>query len=103
MDYGNALCAVLRAKGIPAKFTRTVNHSKVHLFIDRQWYEADVLRLVGYKDGKTIDSTEEKALQPVTEEKRYLNGIAKANGGYAEGLDSHDIGIRSLKDFNRFG
>ena len=105
LDYTVALCAALRAKGIPAKFIRFRTHALVHFFLDGKWFEADpmaVLALrVAAKHALHI-STVPVPIKLVDEERLKQFEEAKAQHAYAEGLDAWDIGIKSFADFTKY-
>lgn len=103
IDYNVALCAVLRAKGIPAKFTRRQDHSETHFLLNGTWYRADIVhqREVDRQGGMDPDS-QLKPVMPLPDALRRLNEMMRSSGQYAEGLDAWDIGIRTWKDFGKY-
>lgn len=85
VDYATVLCAVLRAKGIPAFFGRLFSNHSVTLFrMGNEWYRAD----------PTPERVQEGfhlvQVNPKTEFKHYL----------AIGSSARDIGLRSIDDFD---
>ncbi len=92
VDYCTALVALLRARQIPSVFVRRGNHSVVHFFCKGLWYKADPL----------FD-----ALGPLTVNElaalRRQRARSLENRNMGEGLDSFEVGVRSLDDFFRFG
>ena len=98
IDYNVALCAVLRAKGIPAKFTRAEDHATTHFKVDGMWYIADVLAKVTNR----VKTDKEPETLPITQEKLEDIEYLKGRGKYAEGLDAWDIGIKSLQDYHKY-
>ncbi len=103
IDYNLALCAVLRAKGIPAKFTRRADHSETHFFLDGIWHSADpILQRVADRQGGLDPDSPMKPVMPLSDPIRRLNEMMRSKGKYAEGLDAWDIGIRTWKDFKRY-
>ncbi|MBN1940676.1 MAG: transglutaminase domain-containing protein [Candidatus Diapherotrites archaeon] len=91
IDYCNALCAILRAKGIPAMFVREMNHSVVHFFTGKTWMRADPT----YGTAGIIGEAKSAWIKKQKKKK-------KGKRHYAEGFDSHDIGIFSLNDFAKY-
>ena len=110
VDYNVALCAVLRAKGIPAKFTREKLHSTTLFFLNGKWYEADPANSLTrqlaealIRRGRKIDLSKIPGL--ITEipgSRQRLMNYEKQFGQFAEGLDAWDIGIRSLRNFAKY-
>jgi hypothetical protein len=98
VDYNLALCATLRARGIPAKFVRLDVHSVTHYYMDKGWHEANILD--GFEGGLKKPRT--PSVKPVDATLGRYCARMKAKGAYAEGLDAWDIGIRSLRDFERY-
>jgi hypothetical protein len=109
IDYSAATCAVLRAKGIPAKFIRIADHALVHFYIEGKWHEASVINVRRGSDRRRQhddpqSSTRITSLREVDETRRRLYEHAKEQGEYGEGLDAWDprIGILSINDFKKF-
>lgn len=92
LDVSLALAAVCRAKGIPAKFCRILNHSAVVFFNGEKWLKADI-----HEGGRILEFSE-KNLDWIERQKKKPLGKRL----YAEGLDAWDIGIHSLKDFLKY-
>ncbi|MBT4192547.1 MAG: transglutaminase domain-containing protein [Candidatus Diapherotrites archaeon] len=106
VDYHVALCAVLRAKGIQARFVRKGNHSIVHFFLYGRWYEADVNRGVSLRKAIAFRSRHRSATIEIREPIRRLESDEikkhKQDGNYKHGLDAWDIGIKSIRDYDRY-
>ena len=110
IDYNIVLCAVLRARGIPAKFTREGVHSRTHFFAGGKWYEADpTIALTRHiaelrmRRGKPVNGADlPHYISEISPERRAELDRKKAVGTFAEGLDAWDIGILSLKDFSKY-
>jgi len=100
VDYNLVICAVLRAKGIPAKFIREGEHSLTHFYLNGSWFEADPMTVVAHR--RPTGPVFGPSITRVTGAR--LEGIKKARelGAWGEGLDAHDIGIYSILDFKRF-
>jgi hypothetical protein len=91
VDYSNVLATVLRAKGIPCKFVRIVDHSVVHFEMEGKQYVADC--------------TKQNARQRVRRNSGKLletNKIFKEQKQLSEGLDSNDVGLHSIDDFYKY-
>jgi transglutaminase-like putative cysteine protease len=111
VDYNLVLCAVLRAKGIPAKFVRHYNHSYTLFHLNDKWCKADPLegyiKLEKLRRSYGADAeltTEESPLYLMDKVQMANLKRAKRLGVYAEGLDPHDprIGLYSIRDFNKY-
>ncbi len=110
IDYNVVLCAVLRAKGIPAKFTRESLHSATLFFLNGRWYKADpTVYLTRYaaelhiRRGNNVDLSKIPGpVEEVPEHRLWLMEQAKQLGHFAEGLDAWDIGIFSLRSFDKY-
>lgn len=110
VDYNVALCAVLRAKGIPAKFTRHGIHSTTMFFLNGKWFEADPLieltRRIARNLRTVAGHSDPKKIPPLIRivpdgTFRQIEQVKKA-GLFAEGLDAWDVGITSLSDFTKY-
>lgn len=105
LDYSTALCAALRAKKIPAKFSRFRTHAFVQFFLDGKWFESDTLAVlalrIAAKHALHI-STTPVPIKLVGEERLKQIEEARAQHAYAEGLDAWSIGIRSFADFTKY-
>jgi|GEM_PF-2280822 len=106
IDVNVALCAVLRAKGIPAKFVRGRAHSTTHFKVGDEWMVADPLDARTYKmnvrNGTADPDNPHPGVYRMDAERKEFIGILKKKGEYAEGLDAWDLGIRGLKDYWRY-
>ncbi len=110
VDYNVALCVVLRAKKIPAKFTREGIHSTTLFFLDGKWFEADPLteltRRVARSRGAAALHIDPKKIPPLitpVSEARFREiEEKKQSDAFAEGLDAWDIGITSLSKFGKY-
>lgn len=92
VDYSVALAALLRARQIPAIFVRRGNHSTVRFFSGAKWFEADALaNTINELTPNQLASIRRQRVRPPSER------------SMGEGLDPHDIGIRSIADFYKFG
>lgn len=91
IDQCLVLCAVLRAKGIPAVFVREGDHSRVHFFTGEKWMLADTIH-------NTVRDFESGDFERIQRRKNVLSGKIY----YAEGLDAWGIGIKSLDDFAKY-
>jgi len=101
-DFNIVLCAILRAKGIPAKFVRALTNTYTHFYLDGKWFEVNqalaLARIVNRR--KKL-----KAAEPIkeigTKRAREIE-VMKRQGNCAEGLDAWDIGVKSFSDFNNY-
>lgn len=91
LDYANVLVAVLRARGIPAKFARIHAHSVAVVRLGNRWYEAGLNARTNKPEMNIIDWK-----LAIRRRKQALEGA------YKTGLDSHDIGILSWRDFHKY-
>ncbi len=110
VDYNVALCAMLRAKRIPAKFVREGIHSMTHFYVEGKWYEADptsgLARIIAERlaiRGKIIAASKLNFLiKPIGPGRMHSIQMGKKLGTFAEGLDAWSIGIRSLENFDKY-
>jgi len=110
IDYNLALCAVLRAKGIPAKFTREGIHSTTHFYINGRWFEADPVNRLSKRLTSKMRRRESQryvtrlgpVIRSIGPERQVEIRRGKQRGTYAEGLDAWDLGIHSIKDFRKY-
>ena len=108
VDYHIVLCAVLRAKGIPARFVRVKDHSVVHFFLNNNWYEADVNKALTVRKADALgmrngySSAGFKIPDPVRKLNPEEYEKEKKEGTYAHGLDAWAIGIKGIRDYSKF-
>ena len=106
VDLNVALCAVLRAKGIPAKFIRTRAHSITLFKLGGEWREADPLEKRTYRmdvrNGSRSGGDPHPGIKEITEERKNHLKQLRENGEYAEGLDAWDIGITGIRDYGKY-
>ena len=110
VDYNVALCAVLRAKGIPAKFTRHGIHSTTMFFLDGKWFDADplteltrrVARSLAGRPGAPDPKKIRAIIEPVSRGTLSQMERDKQLRLFAEGLDAWAIGLTSLSKFGKF-
>jgi len=90
LDECLVLCTVLRIHGVPAKFTRILDHSQVVFWNGSRWWLADPFWDIV------------RALS-VNELAKHQSKMSAKRKTYAEGLDAWDIGIHSINDFFKYG
>ena len=87
IDYSVAACALLRAKGIPAFFTRTGTHSTVLFRVEKQFYEMDL--------------TKGNAISPLGKTSKRLFSMLRRKGEFAMAEDAWSLGMHSIEDFGK--
>jgi hypothetical protein len=104
IDHNVVLCAILRAKGIPAMFVRRRNHSLTYFFLDGRWFVANPTNAITEREarrlGISIPGTE--PVKPLTEKMLQKNATEAKEGGFAAGLDAWAIKIRNIRDFGKY-
>ncbi|MDP6670455.1 MAG: hypothetical protein QGI60_01415 [archaeon] len=89
-DYASAICASIRAIGLPASFVRMGNHSHVKFLYEGEVYIAD--------PGKKRRAIVRK----MTTADKINERIWKRNKAFAEGKSPADIGLKTVEDFYKY-
>lgn len=97
LEVSNLLCALYRMRGLPSKFIRNSVHSYVNVFVGGLWHKADA-----FGDVIRRPSGNEPVFKPMDEVMMRNIMRRRENGWFGQGLDSHDVGIRGIRDFYRY-
>lgn len=89
-DHASAICASVRAIGLPATFVRMGNHSHVKFLHEGKVYIADP-----GKDRRAI-------VRKMTVADERNEASWKKKGAFAEGNSPADIGLKTVADFYRY-
>ena len=89
-DHASAICASIRAIGLPATFVRMGNHSHVKFLHEGKVYIADPAksRRAIVREMNIVDERNEASW--------------KAKGAFAEGASPADIGLETVADFYKY-
>jgi len=87
VDYAVAACALLRASGIPAFFTRIGTHSTALFMAEKQFFEMDL--------------TKDKAILPLKKAGRRVFSMQRRKGKFAMAEDAWSLGMRDIRDFDK--
>lgn len=91
VDYGLVLVATLKAHGIPAQFARRGHRSMVVFDFEGKKYLIDPSRHVRNSKALEMDKTAQRVFASLEE-----------NGAFGRGKDAWDIGMKSIRDFNKY-